>query len=108
MPGLRKLTNHILVCAHKTCLKEGGYGAAKELKHALKDYDMRERVMISEVDCLDQCEHGPVIVVYPDGVWYGEVDKESAREIVKRHLRDGQVVGKRVLREMREPHEKEA
>lgn len=62
--------------------------------------------MITKVKCLDQCGRGPVMVVYPDGVWYGGVDEETAREIVKEHLEAGHAVGKRVLHDMRDGEKK--
>ena len=90
----------MLVCRHKTCLKQGAKASAKALKHALKERDLDKRVMITKVKCLDQCGHGPVMVVYPEGVWYGGVDEQCAREIVTEHLEEGRVVEKRVLHEM--------
>lgn len=92
----------MLVCTHKTCLKQGGKASLKALKHALKERDLRDEVMITKIDCLDQCGRGPVMVVYPDGVWYGGVDEETAREIVTEQLENGRVIEKRVLHEMRE------
>lgn len=91
----------MLVCKHKTCLKQGGKASLKALKRALKEQDLREQVMITKINCLDQCGRGPVMVVYPDGVWYGGVDEETAREIVTEHLEEGHVVEKSVLHEMR-------
>lgn len=92
----------MLVCTHKTCLRQGGKASAKALKRALKEQDLRDRVMVTKVKCLDQCGRGPVWVVYPDGVWYGGVDEEAAREIVTAHLAQGHAVEERVLRDMRE------
>ncbi len=91
----------MLVCKHKTCLKQGAKASLKALKRALKERDLRERVMITKVDCLDQCGRGPVMVVYPDGIWYGGVDEETAREIVTEHVEEGRAVEKRVLHDMR-------
>jgi sirohydrochlorin cobaltochelatase len=99
---LRKISAHVLVCHHKTCLKQGGKASAKALKRALKERDLRERVMLTKVKCLDQCGRGPVMVVYPAGVWYGGVDEEAAREIVTEHLEQGRAIEKIVLRDMRE------
>ena len=103
---LKKIGAHVLVCKHKTCLREGGKAAARALKRALRDEDLAGRVMVTKVKCLDQCGRGPVMVVYPDGVWYGAVDKESAREIVERHIKDGRTVERKVLTDMREHAEK--
>ena len=101
MSGLKKICAHVLVCGHKTCLKAGGREAAKELKRALKEHDLQKHVLVTKVDCLDQCERGPVMVVYPDGVWYTEVDGAVAREIVEMHIKHGHVVRRKVLHDMR-------
>ncbi|HEU4593575.1 MAG TPA: (2Fe-2S) ferredoxin domain-containing protein [Pyrinomonadaceae bacterium] len=101
MAGLKKIRRHVLVCEHKDCLKRGGKESLRELKHALKEAGARERVLITKVDCLDQCDDGPVMVVYPEGVWYGEVDGHCAREIAETLAR-GEVAGRcRILRDMR-------
>ena len=100
MSKLKKISAHVLICRHKTCLKQGGKASAKALKRALKERGLTERVMITKVNCLDQCGRGPVCVVYPEGVWYGGVDEESARRIVTEHLEEGRAVEDKVLHEM--------
>lgn len=101
--SLKKTNAHVLVCVHKTCRKQGGKAALKELKNALKEHDLRGSVLVTKVKCLDQCGRGPVMVVYPDGVWYGGADKQSVREIVSEHLGEGRTpVGVKILRDMRE------
>ncbi len=50
------------------------------------------KVRINNAGCLDRCEEGPVIVVYPEAVWYTYVDKEDIDEIVEEHLKNGRVV----------------
>jgi len=101
MSHLKKLDAHVLICTHQTCRKQGGRRVAKELKRALKANDLRKSVMITEVDCLDQCGRGPLMVVYPDGVWYGRMDEESAREIVEQQIKKGRTVEQKVLYDMR-------
>ena len=91
----------MLVCKHKTCLKQGAKASAKALKRALKERDLRSQVMVTKINCLDQCGRGPVVVVYPEGIWYGGVDEECARRIVAEHLEEGRVIEPRVLHEMR-------
>ncbi len=49
-------------------------------------------VRINKSLCLDQCEHGPTVVVYPEAVWYGHVKPEDAAEIVQEHLVGGRPV----------------
>jgi (2Fe-2S) ferredoxin len=52
---------------------------------------------VNKAGCLDRCAGGPVAVVYPEGVWYSFVDNSDIDEIVRSHLRDGQVVERLVL-----------
>lgn len=49
-------------------------------------------VRINKAGCMDRCEEGPTIVVYPEGVWYTYVDEEDIDEIVDEHLVHGRVV----------------
>ena len=50
------------------------------------------RVRINTAGCLDRCELGPVLVVYPEGVWYTYVDKADIDEIIAEHIQNGRVV----------------
>lgn len=102
MSRLKKINAHVLVCKHKTCLGQGGKRSAKALKRAIKERGLGRQVMVTRVKCLDQCGRGPVVVVYPEGVWYGGVNEETARQIVAEHLSNGRALEKRVLHDMRE------
>lgn len=104
MAGIKKIRKHVLACEHKDCARRGGKESLKELKGALKRLDLREQVKITKVECFDLCEHAPVLVVYPDGVWYGEVDEEGAREIAERQVAEGSRARKgcELLRDMRD------
>ncbi|MGH8682805.1 MAG: (2Fe-2S) ferredoxin domain-containing protein [Burkholderiales bacterium] len=50
------------------------------------------KVRVNKAGCLDRCEEGPCIVVYPDAVWYTYVDKSDIDEIIEEHLVHGRVV----------------
>jgi (2Fe-2S) ferredoxin len=49
-------------------------------------------VRINTAGCLDRCAEGPVMVVYPESVWYSYVDREDIDEIIEEHLKNGRVV----------------
>ncbi|MCB1865645.1 MAG: (2Fe-2S) ferredoxin domain-containing protein [Chromatiales bacterium] len=49
-------------------------------------------VRVNTAGCLDRCEQGPVLVVYPEAVWYTYVDREDIDEIIDAHLVGGHVV----------------
>jgi (2Fe-2S) ferredoxin len=50
------------------------------------------KVRINSAGCLDRCEEGPVMVIYPEAVWYTYVDQEDIDEIIDQHLVHGHVV----------------
>lgn len=50
------------------------------------------KVRINQAGCLDRCDQGPVMVVYPEAVWYTYVDREDVDEILHEHLQHGRVV----------------
>ena len=56
-------------------------------------------VRVSNAGCMDRCELGPVIVVYPEGIWYSYVDQEDIDEIVEQHLVLGKPVRRLMIRE---------
>jgi len=50
------------------------------------------KVRINQAGCLDRCEEGPCIVVYPDAVWYTYVDQADIDEIIEEHVKNGRIV----------------
>jgi (2Fe-2S) ferredoxin len=50
------------------------------------------KVRINQAGCLDRCEEGPCVVVYPDAVWYTYVDQADIDEIIQEHLQNGRIV----------------
>jgi (2Fe-2S) ferredoxin len=52
------------------------------------------KVRINQAGCLDRCELGPVLVVYPEAIWYTYVDRSDIDEIIDEHLTHGRPVGR--------------
>ena len=50
------------------------------------------KVRVNQAGCLDRCEEGPCVVVYPEAVWYTYVDRADIDEIIEEHLRHGRAV----------------
>jgi (2Fe-2S) ferredoxin len=50
------------------------------------------KIRINRAGCLDRCEEGPCVVVYPDAVWYTYVDRSDIDEIIEEHLQNGRIV----------------
>ena len=61
--------------------------------------DGEGKVRVNKVGCLNRCAHGPVMVVYPEGVWYTAVDQTDIDEIIQSHFKEGRVVERLVIQE---------
>ena len=91
---------HVFICTNQrddghprgSCGTARGEALQKAFKQALADHGLARRIRANKSGCLDQCEHGPTVVVYPEAVWYGFVTLADVREIVARHLAGGEVV----------------
>lgn len=91
---------HIFVCQNvrpagaprPSCTADGTSELVPQLKKFAKAAGLDGAIRVNKAGCLDQCEHGPVVVVYPEAVWYGQVQPEDAEEIVGEHLVGGRPV----------------
>ncbi|HEX4895403.1 MAG TPA: (2Fe-2S) ferredoxin domain-containing protein [Solimonas sp.] len=93
--------HHVFFCCNqrppgdRTCCNDKGATALRDYaKQKVKALGLAGagRVRINQAGCLDRCELGPCIVVYPEAVWYRYVDEEDIDEIVARHLQGGEIV----------------
>lgn len=94
-------SRHVLVCTGGFCSPDR---SGRELYALLASLLQREdllfgpsRVKRGETPCLGVCAGGPIVVVYPEGVWYGGVTPELLERIVVEHLKEGRVVEEAVF-----------
>ena len=97
---MAKFQHHVFICTNErdedasrpSCGRQGSEGLKSAFKDAVKEAGLKGKVRANELGCLDQCEHGPMVVVYPDAVWYGSVQVKDVEEIVMEHLVHGRPV----------------
>ena len=91
---------HVFFC---TNLREDGSDCCQRFDaQGMRDYAKqrskqlgiagRDGVRINTAGCLDRCQEGPVLVVYPEGVWYTYIDQSDVDEIIEEHLVNGRIV----------------
>ena len=107
MPSLQR---HVFVCINErpadhprgSCKARGGVDVRDRLKSELTKRGLSKVIRANNAGCLDQCELGVTLVVYPEQVWYGHVTPEDVAEIIETHLIGGEVVTRLLLPE--QPH----
>lgn len=93
--------HHVFFCTNQRPPGEGccnNFGA-QNMRDYVKDKvktlglsTAAHRIRINSAGCMDRCDQGPVLVIYPEGVWYTYVDKHDVDEIIEEHLKNGRVV----------------
>jgi (2Fe-2S) ferredoxin len=93
-------THHVFVCGNTrkaghprgSCDPDGDESLRDAFKKEVKRAGLGALVRANHAGCLDQCEHGPTVVIYPQGIWYGRVRKEDVPRIVTKTLIEGEVL----------------
>jgi (2Fe-2S) ferredoxin len=93
---MQKPKHHMLICAsfrsggtpQGVCYKKESLQLMQYLEEELSDRGMTD-VMISTTGCLNICDRGPIIVVYPEGYWYGEITEEDQIDGILDALEEG-------------------
>jgi len=104
---MAKFKFHIFICCNQRpaghprgcCDPVGQADLQKLFKRKLAEQGLRATVRANQAGCLDQCEHGPSLVIYPDGVWYGGVTAADVDEIIASHIVQGRPVARLRLQE---------
>ena len=104
MAGFRR---HVFVCLNERdpkdprgcCTQRGSEAVFEALKKGARSAGL-EDVRINRAGCLDHCESGPTVVVYPEAVWYHVPTVEDAQEILESHIVKGKVVDRLLIDRM--------
>jgi (2Fe-2S) ferredoxin len=85
---------HVFVCTSgETCPSQGDVERyVKTLRAGVAAAGRHTEIRINKAGCFSQCGHGPMMVVYPENVWYGAVSERDLPEILESHLLGGRPV----------------
>lgn len=92
--------HHVFFCLNKRedgaacCTDKGAEAAFDHMKARVKKLSLngQGKVRVNRAGCFDRCGEGPLLVVYPQAVWYTFVDNDDIDEIIESHLMNGTVV----------------
>jgi (2Fe-2S) ferredoxin len=100
-----RFTKHIFICINerkdserKSCGEAHGMELVHAFKKLIKEKGLKTEIRAQRAGCLDACETGPTVVVYPEGIYYGGVQLSDVNEIVESHLVNDKVVERLVVK----------
>ncbi|QWD05507.1 (2Fe-2S) ferredoxin domain-containing protein [Polynucleobacter paneuropaeus] len=93
-------THHLFFCLNERsngdncCAQHNAFVLFEYAKNRVKELGLAGpgKIRVNKAGCLDRCNDGPVMVIYPEGVWYTFVDTEDVEEVIQSHLIQGRVV----------------
>ncbi|MCF7797096.1 MAG: (2Fe-2S) ferredoxin domain-containing protein [Lentisphaeria bacterium] len=102
---MSRFEKHVFICTNERppghrkgcCADCGGNQIKALLKARVKAAGLKNDIRINSAGCLDACEFGPVMVVYPEGVWYTCVKPEDVDDIFHSHLKAGEPVARLMI-----------
>jgi len=109
VPSQAPYAQHIFLCTGSYCDPSGKarllYQQMAQKLGELDDYDNPERVKRGVSPCLGVCQGGPLMVVYPEGIWYHHVDEAGLDRIIEEHLGEGRPVEEYIFHRLTGQHE---
>ena len=91
--------SHVLICTGTGCVSSGAKTIKESLEEELAANDLTNEIKIVETGCHGFCEKGPIMIVYPEGVFYCELNSDDVAEIVEEHLLKGRTVERLLFKE---------
>jgi len=103
---MARYEKHVFICTNRrdpdnpkgSCALKGSEKVRELFKKELYERGLKGQMRANAAGCLDQCEHGVTVVVYPEQVWYCHVTPDDVKEIVEEHL-----LGNRPVERLRLP-----
>jgi (2Fe-2S) ferredoxin len=108
-PGISPYGRHIFICANGNCANSAQvteliqYLHQLNRQHGLDQLSNPQRIAYVKCGCLGVCSNGPIMIVYPEGIWYRAIDSTSLAQIYEEHLLGGEPVEAYILHRHYQP-----
>lgn len=79
------------------CHSKGSVNLVQRFMKEIDECELSSDVMVTNTGCFGICDKGPVVVVYPEGTWYGNVTEDDVAEIVESHFENGEKVERLII-----------
>ena len=89
----------LLICCGSGCVSAGALKIKERFHEVLAENNITNEVNIIETGCMGPCDYGPVMVIYPEGIFYQKVTPEDVEDIVKEHFLKGRPVTRLMLQD---------
>ena len=93
------IRSHVLICGGTGCTSSNSPAIREKMEASLAAHGLSEEIKVVQTGCFGLCSLGPIMIVYPDGVFYSRVTVDDVEEIVEEHLLKGRVVDRLVYKE---------
>ncbi|MBR5805049.1 MAG: NADH-quinone oxidoreductase subunit NuoF [Clostridia bacterium] len=93
------IRSHVLICGGTGCTSSNSPAIRKKMEESLAAHGLADEIKVVQTGCFGLCALGPIMIVYPEGVFYSRVTVDDVEEIVENHLLKGRVVERLVYNE---------
>jgi len=106
---MKRYDKHIFVCENRreegnpkgSCAQKGSMELTLLLKKRIAELGLNGEIRVNSSGCLGACELGPVIVVYPEQIWYGGIKTEDVEDIIQSHILNNTPVKRLFIKDRR-------
>lgn len=92
---------HVLCCTGSTCRKHGADETFHMLKEEIAALDPGDHIHLTKTHCNNLCKHGPIVMIYPDSVWYEGMTAQLVKKFIKKRFKKGKTAKKQVLHSLK-------
>jgi (2Fe-2S) ferredoxin len=104
---MKRYEKHIFICENRrpaghikgSCADKGSEEIIQLFKKRMAELGLNKENRVNSAGCMGACEFGPVVLVYPEQVWYGNVSKEDVDEIIESHIINNKPVERLLIKD---------